>query len=65
VQGAAHPARHVLRVGAERFRVWVFTDPERTERLVRIYNDTYNNLRPRVFDSSHLDFSGMNRTISL
>jgi N12 class adenine-specific DNA methylase len=49
----------------ERFRSWVFTDPERTERLVRIYNDTYNNLRPRLFDGSHLDFSGMNQTISL
>ncbi len=49
----------------ERFRAWVFTDPERTERLVRIYNDTYNNLRPRLFDGSHLDFPGMNQTIRL
>ncbi|RIK66966.1 MAG: hypothetical protein DCC65_08270 [Planctomycetota bacterium] len=49
----------------ERFRAWVFTDPERTERLVRIYNDTYNNLRPRIFDGSHLDFPGMNQTINL
>ena len=43
----------------ERFRGWVFADPDRTERLVRIYNDTYNNLRPRLFDGSHLDFPGM------
>lgn len=49
----------------ERFRNWIFSDPERTERLVRIYNDTYNNLRPRLFDGSHLAFSGMNETISL
>ena len=42
----------------EAFRSWVFSDPERTERLVRIYNDTYNNLRFRVFDGSHLDFPG-------
>ncbi|MBX3396727.1 MAG: DEAD/DEAH box helicase family protein [Phycisphaerae bacterium] len=49
----------------ERFRAWVFTDHERTERLVRIYNDTYNNLRPRLFDGSHLDFPGMNQTIQL
>lgn len=47
------------------FRSWVFSDPERTERLVRVYNDTYNNLRLRVFDGSHLEFPGMNRTISL
>ena len=48
-----------------RFRSWVFADPDRTERLVRIYNDTYNNLRPRLFDGAHLDFPGMNRTITL
>src|SRR5207253_164524 len=49
----------------ERFRTWLFSDPERTERLVRVYNDTYNNLRPRLFDGSHLDFPGMNQTIRL
>src|SRR4029077_20564906 len=49
----------------ERFRGWVFSEPERTERLVRTYNDTYNNLRPRLFDGSHLDFPGMNQTITL
>ena len=49
----------------ERFRSWVFSEPERTERLVRLYNDTYNNLRPRLFDGSHLEFPGMNQTISL
>jgi Type III restriction enzyme, res subunit len=43
----------------------VFSDPDRTERLVRLYNDTYNNLRPRLFDGSHLDFPGMNQTIEL
>ena len=47
------------------FRSWVFPDPERCERLVRVYNDTYNNLRLRVFDGSHLAFPGMNRTITL
>ncbi|MEZ6104461.1 MAG: DEAD/DEAH box helicase family protein [Pirellulaceae bacterium] len=49
----------------EKFREWTFADPDRTERLVRIYNDTYNNLRPRLFDGSHLEFSGMNQTIQL
>jgi Type III restriction enzyme, res subunit len=49
----------------ERFRSWLFTDPDRTERLVRLYNDTYNNLRPRLFDGSHLTFPGMNQTITL
>ena len=49
----------------DRFRSWAFAEPERTERLVRIYNDTYNNLRPRQFDGAHLDFPGLNRTIQL
>ena len=43
----------------------MFADPDRTERLVRIYNDTYNNLRPRLFDGSHLDFPGMSQAITL
>ncbi len=58
-------AREKQKLIKERFRSWVFTDPERTERLVRLYNDTYNNLRPRLFDGSHLDFPGMNQTITL
>jgi N12 class adenine-specific DNA methylase len=49
----------------ERFRSWIFADPDRTERLVRTYNDTYNSLRPRLFDGSHLDFPGMNQALSL
>src|SRR5437773_2131567 len=49
----------------ERFRSWVFADPDRTERLVRLYNDTYNNLRPRLFDGSHLAFPGMTRAVAL
>ena len=47
----------------EKFRQWIFTDPDRTECLVRAYNDLYNNLRPRLFDGSHLDFPGMNQSI--
>ncbi len=58
-------AREKQKLIKERFRAWIFTDPERTERLVRLYNDTYNNLRPRLFDGSHLDFPGMNQTIRL
>src|SRR5205823_3943825 len=49
----------------ERFRSWVFADPERTEHLVRIYNDAFNAMRPRLFDGSHLDFPGMNQTVRL
>src|SRR5439155_3368837 len=58
-------AREKQKLIKERFRSWLFRDPERTERLVRLYNDTYNNLRPRLFDGGHLDFPGMNRNIKL
>jgi N12 class adenine-specific DNA methylase len=58
-------AREKQKLIKEQFRTWVFADPERTERLVRLYNDTYNNLRPRLFDGSHLDFPGMNQAITL
>jgi N12 class adenine-specific DNA methylase len=64
-QEATLAAREKQKLIKERFRTWVFTDPDRTERLVRLYNDTYNNLRPRLFDGSHLDFPGMNQTIRL
>jgi len=49
----------------ESFKAWVFTDPDRTERLVRLYNDTYNTLRLRAFDGAHLTFPGMNPQITL
>ena len=49
----------------EAFRGWVFADPDRAEQLVRIYNDTYNNLRLRDFDGSHLRFPGMNQVVAL
>jgi N12 class adenine-specific DNA methylase len=58
-------AREKQKLIKERFRSWIFADPERTEQLVRLYNDTYNNLRPRLFDGSHLDYPGMNQTIRL
>jgi N12 class adenine-specific DNA methylase len=64
-QEATLAAREKQKLIKERFRSWVFTDPDRTERLVRLYNDTYNNLRPRLFDGSHLDFPGMNQAIQL
>jgi N12 class adenine-specific DNA methylase len=64
-QEATLAAKEKQRLIKERFRSWIFSDPERTERLVRIYNDIYNNLRPRLFDGSHLDFPGLNPNITL
>jgi len=58
-------AREKQKLIKEKFRQWIFTDPDRTERLVRIYNDLYNSLRPRLFDGSHLDFPGMCHNVHL
>ena len=58
-------AREKQKLIKERFKSWVFEEPGRTERLVRLYNDTYNNLRPRLFDGGHLDFPGMSRGVEL
>jgi N12 class adenine-specific DNA methylase len=58
-------AREKQKLIKEKFKSWVFSEPERTEKLVRLYNDTYNNLRPRLFDGSHLDFPGMSQGIRL
>ena len=64
-QEATLAAREKQRQIKERFRAWLFADPDRSEHLVRIYNDNFNNLRPRLFDGSHLQFPGMNQTITL
>ena len=48
-----------------RFKDWIFTDPHRRERLTRLYNDTFNSMRLRTFDGSHLVFPGMNPEITL
>ncbi len=58
-------AREKQKLIKEKFKQWIFADPDRTERLVRIYNDQFNNLRPRLFDGSHLTFPGMNETMRL
>jgi N12 class adenine-specific DNA methylase/SAM-dependent methyltransferase len=58
-------AREKQKLIKERFHAWIFSDPDRTERLVRTYNDTYNSLRPRQFDGSHLVFPGLSQGITL
>ncbi len=49
----------------EAFRDWIWRDPNRRERLCRLYNDTYNCIRPREYDGAHLRFSGMNPELQL
>ena len=43
---------------------WIFSDPERSQRLEAIYNRTYNNLVPRKFDGTHLTLPGLNPNFS-
>lgn len=49
----------------EVFASWVWKEPERRDRLLRIYNETFNTVRPREFDGSHLVFPGMNTEMKL
>jgi N12 class adenine-specific DNA methylase len=56
---AAREAQQKLK---DRFAQWIWEDPERTQRLARLYNDRFNNIRLRTYDGSHLTFPGMNRT---
>lgn len=48
-----------------RFQDWVWADPERRERLCKLYNEKFNSIRPREYDGSHIVFSGMNPEITL
>ncbi len=47
------------------FQDWVWRDPARREKLVRLYNEKFNSIRPREYDGSHIIFSGMNPEIEL
>ena len=47
------------------FQDWVWANPERREKLTRLYNEKFNSVRPREFDGSHITFSGMNPEITL
>jgi len=47
------------------FQDWIFKDQQRRERLVKVYNERFNSIRPREYDGSHLTFPGMNPEIEL
>ena len=47
------------------FEEWIWKDPERRERLCKLYNEKFNSFRPREFDGSHIKFYGMNPEITL
>ena len=49
----------------EAFKNWIWKEPERRERLTRIYNDRFNSIRPREYDGSNIRFTGMNPEITM
>ena len=49
----------------QEFQDWIWSDPERRERLCKFYNEKFNSVRPREYDGSHIIFNGMNPEIEL
>lgn len=47
------------------FADWIWEDPERREKLTRLYNEKFNSTRPREYDGSHMSFVGINPEITL
>ena len=59
---AAQAKQEVIK---QAFQDWIWKDPERRNRLVRYYNDTFNSVRPREYDGSHISFGGISPEITL
>lgn len=49
----------------QEFQDWIWSDPERRERLCKSYNEKFNSVRPREYDGSHIIFNGINPEIEL
>ena len=49
----------------EAFAEWIWKGPERREKICKAYNILFNSNRPREYDGSHINFSGMNPEITL
>ncbi len=59
---AAQAKQEVIK---QAFQDWIWKAPERRNRLVRYYNDTFNSVRPREYDGSHITFGGISPEITL
>ncbi|HGZ7331564.1 TPA: helicase-related protein [Streptococcus pneumoniae] len=49
----------------EEFKNWIFSDQERRNRIVKLYNERFNSIRNREYDGSNLSFEGMTTEIDL
>ena len=48
-----------------KFEEWIWKDPNRRERLCKLYNEKFNSIRPREFSGRHIRFYGMSPEIKL
>ncbi len=49
----------------EEFLEWIWKDQSRREKLVKIYNEKFNSIKPREYDGQYIQFSGINPEITL
>lgn len=49
----------------EAFASWLWSDSERSDRLVRLYNDEFNSIVTRQYDGSHLTLPGFSNAYTL
>lgn len=58
-------AQQKQKIIKQKFKDWIWRDPERRDTLCRLYNEKFNCIRPREYDGSHIVFEGMNPEITL
>ncbi|WP_255440307.1 helicase [Caenimonas sedimenti] len=61
---ATMAAREKWQAIRDEFRMWVYRDDARRDRLLRIYNDAFNQTRPRDWDGTHLHLPGMSKLVT-
>lgn len=57
-------AREKWQAIRDEFRMWAYRDEARRDKLLRIYNDIFNQVRVREFDGSHLHLPGMTKSVT-
>ncbi len=58
-------AQQKQKIMKQKFKDWIWSDPERREELCKLYNKKFNSIRPREYDGKHIVFGGMNPEITL
>lgn len=58
-------AQQKQKIIKQRFKDWLWRDPERRDALCKLYNEKFNCIQPREYDGSHIVFEGMNPEITL